>query len=275
MRAAVSYILLFAVSFALALALSLPLDGIAARWIFPRVAERTGVTLTCRAARFSLPLSVLCEDVTASWAGGSATQDLESLRLTPGLGLFLGRRAATVETLLAGGRAALGVDGASYEIELEGVDLARFAPTRHVRAGLKGFLSARGRVEKTGEGRVGSLDISIAKPSLERPVLAGMDLPRIEAAELTARIDFEKDVVVVKTLRAEGGNVRLEGEGRIGPGNAIGSAPMEIRVRATPSASFREALGRTGSLIGRIAKPDGSLHIVLRGSPSSPEIGFE
>lgn len=277
-RQTLTYALLFAIVFCATLAASLPVDLFASRFVFQRITEATGVTVTAESVRLGLPFSIVLRNISLS----SPTRKnllpdrIPEMRVTPSFAALKGKKAGAVDVRFAQGTISVLSDGSS--VKFAGKDLD--ASTVTALLGASNW-SLRGRTEFSGEyasgdasSNAGNLELSLKDATLSKAKIMGLDLPDLLISSFDGKARLEKGRFQIERARSTGGNIQLDISGGIGINQPFTQSAVAITTKVTTTPAFESAFGPIGPLVTKAKKPDGTITIATEGPLSAVTNSF-
>ncbi|MEK8023374.1 MAG: type II secretion system protein GspN [Candidatus Hydrogenedentota bacterium] len=264
-RQTLLHALLFTLVFSCTLAWSLPLDLVASRFVFQRIANSTGVTVSAESVRFGLPFSLVLRNVSlSSTTRKSILPDkIPEARFSPSLQLLRGKKDGRVEIQFPSGSFHLEADDGLFRFS--GTDLE--ASTIKSLFGSTGW-SLKGRLNFSGEFSgndlqtgAGKLDLSLKDALLSKTRIMGMELPDLLFGTFDGKLKIEKGRMDIVVARSTGGNLQLDLSGGMTIAKPFSQSVMGLTTKVATTPAFESALGPVSSLMAKAKKPDGSILI--------------
>lgn len=271
--------LVFAAAFALVLCLTLPLDLVAERFVFPLISRRTGLGIAAAATEWRPPLSLSLRDVRLALpVREGEEQRFDEVRLTPGWAVLLARRAGAATLTLGQGRLECASDGRRLRIEGRQLALDRLALLRN-------FLGwqVQGSLDFTGdltpatdqEPAAGAWRFTAHEVLLRNVTLLGLKLPEIRLQEIDGEAKISKGTLQITRFTTRGGNAAVSMNGGVLLARPLGQSVCNLLCQVRLSEGLERELGASASLLTMARKPDGNVNLSLSGPLVAPALNVQ
>lgn len=265
----------FAAAFLLTLAFSLPLELLAARLVFARIARATGFGVQVADVRlvpWALPPALDASGV-AFVAPDGVRIDVPRVRVSPGLGILWGRRAFRAELYPGDGRITARYDGETMTLTGTGLRLERLSLLGAITDWrFTGPLDIEGEVAGTSlKTAHGALRFESSEASVSGARFLGMNFPEANLGRVTVAWRLANGTLLVKDARASGGNMGVRAEGGITLSDPWNASVLGLTASLSPSPEFLASMGPSGRLLTLASKPDGTVLVGVGGTLSAPQ----
>jgi type II secretion system protein N len=197
----------------------------------------------------AFPIGAVLEDVKLVSLDQPATSPLlssDSLKLTPGLGILIGRPGVGIHADLYDGTARVSVRRSANVTELffnlNNINLARYPLPPSTGIGLKGIASADGNfaiADHQPSSQQGSATLD--GRDLDFALMKG--LPSFRFTSIKGSVQLDNATLRINSFQATGPDMNVSGSGLIHLGRTVASSMMELTLRISPTVAGRARLG--------------------------------
>jgi type II secretion system protein N len=208
-----------------------------------------GLEIAATSERPAIPLGAVLENVrliSLDHPSAPPIVQSESLKLTPALGMLIGRPAVNIRADMYGGRVWASVsrrgDITGLALDLSNIDLSRYPTSPSFAATIKGIVSGTASFENLGP-TINSQNgaFTLEGHDLEYGLIKGFPPLRFSHLKTTCRLD--QATLRVNALEGTGPDMTVSGSGVIHLGPTLALSMIEMTMRIMPTVAGRARLG--------------------------------
>lgn len=273
------YLVVFALSFLVTIVYSFPLDLLGSRYIFPKIQEKTGVTLSASSIGLDFPLKLTIKKMAVTLPGKKIdySEDFDRVVIEPSLRNLLGEKVGTVKLNFADGALEIHSTGKEIEIEIREISLRSLKILKEFSAWkLSGALSGRMSfaIPEDSKKLSGSGELSAVKVKASNIQMLGIQFPQIAISKMSGQFKVEDGTVEIKKIKSAGPDVGINAFGNVVLAKPLSESALNISAKVTMTEKLLSRMEGARQLISLAQKEDGSIQIGITGSVGNNDISF-